>query len=211
MTCTLPSDRVGGERGEGKTLAKIHDILKKLSRGEGALRASEFVAPCVPGEKVRARVEGLWYAFTPRPEDFEGWGIFLPESEKEATLAGEADPEMISQYLAPLVSLRVRLAHPLRGKTWLAWPVNEEEAARRCHARGPLCVHLVGEAGRFDQVLVRAEGSFFWYEKLDHRDDIESAERLRLALSQNTSPHDLRFSGLTPEMRAAYTLAFPKR
>ncbi|MBD2328613.1 hypothetical protein [Alkalinema sp. FACHB-956] len=77
-------------------------------------------------------------------------------------------------------------------------------------ARGiqPVVVHLVSEGQPFDPILARRQGKIWWFHGIDRLADPRQADALRLALQQGTTPAALQFSGLTPEMRTAYQLAF---
>ncbi|MEW6213125.1 MAG: hypothetical protein AB1631_32810 [Acidobacteriota bacterium] len=185
----------------------IKRLLDSISRQEDQLRSTQFVAPCVRGGLVKAKVAGLVYTFTPDPREFEGWGVFLPLDEKIAGVVEEADLHLITEYLKLLKPVRLRLVHSLHHRTWLAYPVNESDARQRWGQPRPVMVHLVEAAADFEQIIARWDGSAFWFEELDRRADPEIAERMRKALRDVTLPDALQFKGITPEMRAAYNLA----
>jgi hypothetical protein len=168
---------------------------------------TEFFAPCVRGGLLRARVNKLIYTFKPLPEGFEGWGIFLPLTNKEAELLEEASLFQVAEYLKLLKPLRVRLAQQLRGQTWLAYPANESDAQQRFGAARPLIIHLVSEGAQFEQVIARTDGGALYFEETDRRSDPVVAQTMRGELTHNTRVEDLRFASLTPEMRTAFELA----
>lgn len=186
---------------------KVKNLLNSVAREEEAALNREFLAPCVCGGKLRARVGKLIYTFVPKPDDFEGWGIFLPTSQKEAELLEEASLFQVSEYLQLLKAVRVRLAQQLRGQTWLAYAANESDFAQRFGAARPVLVHLVSEGAQFEQIVVRTDGSSFFFEDTDRRADPQIARTLRGELANNAQPQDLRFENLTPEMRVCYELA----
>jgi hypothetical protein len=188
-------------------MSDIKRLLDSISRQEDQLRSTQFVAPCVRGGQVKAKVAGLVYTFTPDPQDFEGWGVFLPLDEKIAGVVEEADLHLITEYLKLLKPARLRLVHSLRGRTWLAYPVNESDARQRWGAPRPVMVHLVSDAADFEQIIARWDGSAFWFEDVDRRADPEIADLLRKALRDVTLPDALHFKGITPEMRVVYNLA----
>jgi hypothetical protein len=188
-------------------MANIHKLLQTLAAEEAAFRETTFLAPCVPGGKVRTRLAGLAQTFTPEPRDFEGWGLFRPDTDKTARLMEEADLPLVAEYLKRLKPLRMRLAHRLRGQTWLTYPINEGDAKQRLGAARPLTVHLVTEGQAFETVIARGEGHAWWFEESDRRADLQIADRLREALKQVTPPETVQFKGITPEMRTAYDLA----
>src|ERR671913_1599352 len=100
----------------------VRELLRRVARAEGDLRASRFLAPCVRGGGVRANLGGLVYTFAPAPRDFEGWAVFRPADERTARVEEEPDASRIAEYLALFPALRARLAYPLSGASWLAYP-----------------------------------------------------------------------------------------
>lgn len=185
----------------------IHDLLSQITAQEEQLRSSTFLAPCVPGGRVRTRVVGLVYTFHPEPRDFEGWGLFHPVSAQTARLVEDADLPLVAGYLNRLPPLRLRLVRALKGQSWLAYPVNEADARQRGGEAQPVPVHLVTEGAPFEAIVARWDGAAWWFEATDRRADPQEAERLRAALHAITPPEQVRFPGITPEMRAAYELA----
>jgi hypothetical protein len=185
----------------------IHRLLNQLAAAEEAFRGTTFLAPCLPGGRVRARVAGLVCTFVPKPRDFEGWGLFRPISSKRAERIEEASLPQVAEYLKRLAPLRLRLAYALRGQTWLAYPANESDARQRWGQARPAPVHLVTDGAAFEPIVARWDGRAWWFEEVDRRADPRVAERLREALRKATPPEQLRFKGLTPEMRTVYDLA----
>lgn len=53
---------------------------------------------------MRTRIAGMVYTFTPKPGDFEGWGIFQPINEKQAAFIEEPNLPLISKYLKILTN-----------------------------------------------------------------------------------------------------------
>lgn len=186
---------------------RIKDLINRLAHEEDRMRNAEFLAPCARGGQIRARVGGLIYTFAPKPRDFEGWGVFLPISDKEAKLLDEADLPIVDEYLRLLKPLRARLIARLRGATWLAYPANESDFEQRFGAARPFMVHLVTDGEAFEQIIARADGGAFWYEAVDRRSDPALTDALREAFKEQTTVEALRFKDLTHEMRTAYAIA----
>jgi hypothetical protein len=182
-------------------------LLSELVAHEDHLKETTFLAPCLRNGRVRARVAGLVRVFRPKPRTFEGWGIFRPVSAQTAELAREADLPLVAEYMRLLKPLRMRLAHSLQRRTWLAYPANESDARQRFGAAKPVLVHLVTEGAAFEQIVTRWDGGAWWFEEMDRRADPRGAEQLREALRRVTPPGEVRFKGVTPEMRCAYDLA----
>lgn len=125
---------------------------------------------------------------------------------KRAGLVEEADLMQIEAYLKLFPSFRVRLAVRLQHRTWLAYPANASDARQRLGKTRPVLVHLVEQSAAFEQILARWDGSAWWFESDDRRDDPRFAEYLRKAFKKEKEPEALRWKGLTPEMR---TVASP--
>jgi hypothetical protein len=187
-------------------MRKINKLLESLAAEEEAFREATFLAPCLPGGKVRARVAGLVLELRP-VADFEGWGIFRALEGGRAELVEEAELPQIDRYLQLLPQVRLRLALPLRRRTWLAYPVSESDVAQRMGAVRPVPVHLVSEGMRFEQITSRFDGSTLWFEAVDRGAEPRHAEAMDEALTRVVDPELLRFRGMTPEMRTCYGLA----
>lgn len=186
---------------------RLKNLLQSVARQEQEALHREFLAPCVRGGRLRARVGEMIYTFKPLPADFEGWGIFLPVNTQEAELLEEASLFQTSDYLQLLRAVRLRLAQQLGGQTWLAYAANESDFAQRFGAARPVLIHLVSEGAAFEQVIARNDGSSFFFEEIDRRSDPDVARTLRGAAANHTLAENLQFAHLTPEMRVCYELA----
>ncbi|MCF2150669.1 hypothetical protein IQ276_030450 [Desmonostoc muscorum LEGE 12446] len=188
-------------------MTNIFKLINQIAIAEAQLCNTQFLAPCVKGGRVRTRVAGMIYTFTPKPSKFEGWGIFQPVDEKTATVVEEADLPQIAEYLQHFPQIRLRLAHQLRGQTWLAYPVNEADVRQRLQVVKPIAIHLVTEGIIFDQIIARWNAQSCWFEEIDRRTDPEIVETLQSAVKQLIPVEELQFKGITPEIRTVYELA----
>ncbi|WP_373527794.1 hypothetical protein [Nostoc sp.] len=188
-------------------MTNIFKLINQIAIAEAQLSVTQFLAPCVKGGRVRTRVAGMVYTFSPKPSKFEGWGIFQAVDEKTATVVEEADLPQIAEYLQHFPQVRLRLAHPLRGQTWLAYPVNEADMRQRLKVVKPIAVHLVTEGVTFEQIIARWNGQSCWFEEVDRRTDPALSETLQSAVKQLTSAEELHFKGITPKIRTVYELA----
>ncbi|MFN6538948.1 MAG: hypothetical protein RM021_021695 [Nostoc sp. EkiNYC01] len=188
-------------------MTNIFKLINQIAIAEAQLYTTQFLAPCVKGGRVRTRVAGMVYTFRPKPSKFEGWGIFQPVDEKTATVVEEADLPQISEYLQHFPQIRLRLAHQLRGQTWLAYPVNEADVRQRLQVVKPIAIHLVTEGIIFDQIIARWNGQSCWFEEIDRRTDPEIVETLQSAVKEVIPVEELQFKGITPEIRTVYELA----
>src|SRR5262249_47222960 len=154
---------------ETALMKNIRQLLNRVAAQEAAFQETLFLAPCARGGTVRAKVAGLVRTFTPEPRNFEGWGLFLPVSEKTAEVLEAASLPLVAEYLRLLTPLRVRLAHVLKGQTWLAYPSNEADARQRTGIARPLVAHLVTEGAAFEPIIVRGAGGAWWFAESDRR------------------------------------------
>ena len=191
-------------------MSDINKLINQLAAQQKLLGDTEFIAPCVKGGKVRTCVDGLVYTFEPTPKDFEGWGFFQPDSYTRADLVEEASLPKIAEYLQRLKPLRLRLVYPLRGQSWLAYPINESDMQQRFGVVKPIPVHLVAEGAAFEPIIARYDGGNWWSEDIDRRGEPQSTTELSKSLKQEILPENLRFAGMTPEMVIAYDLAWHK-
>jgi hypothetical protein len=182
-------------------MTDIRKLINQIAAQEAKLSETQFIAPYVRGGKVCTRVAGMIYTFTPQPKKFEGWGIFQPESEKRAKLVEEADLFQIDDYLSQFPLVRLWLAYQLNRQTWLAYPMNESDFQQRIGLVKPVVVHLVSEGNQFEPVLGRWDGKNWWFQEIDRRADPLPTEELRQQFKQMTPPEEVRFKGMTPEMR----------
>lgn len=120
----------------------IRKLLNQIADSESELCATQFLAPCVKGGRIRTRVTGMVCTFIPKPRRFEGWGIFQPTDEQTATLIEAADLPQIEAYLQQFPIIRLRLAYHLQNQSWLAYPVNEGDMRQRFKIVKPVVVHL---------------------------------------------------------------------
>jgi hypothetical protein len=215
-------------------MKKINHLLNQISEQENQLLKTQFLAPYLPGGKLRTKVAGMVYTFTPQLHNFEGWGIFQPTSSKHAKLIETAGLPEIEEYLHKFPVIRLFLAHVLRQKTqnilpqqtqnvsrqqtenilpeqtWLAYPVNQSVTQKRTGILKPVPVYLVSDGRAFETIIARWDGKNYWYEDIDRRAEIEPVEHLKNALKNVISPKEIPFKGMTPEMRIVYELVAQK-
>lgn len=189
-------------------MSNINKLLQQLESQEKLLNETEFLAPCVSGSWVKTSVLNIIYTFKTQPENFAGWGIFKPIDHQIAEVITEANLVQISRYLHLLKSLRLRLAYQLQGQSWLAYPINESDMKQRFKKVQPVVVHLVTEGSNFESIIARFDGGNFWFEEVDRKAQVQPTILLSEQLRLETSPDQVKFSGLTPEMLVVYDLAW---
>jgi hypothetical protein len=187
---------------------QITRLIQAMAKAETAMAGEAFVAPCVRGGRIRARVDGLVKTYRVEPRSFQGWGVFRPISDKKAKVEEEASFPLVASYLRLLPMLRLILVRRLRHASWLAYPANEADASKRFAIREPVRVHLVESAAPLDPILARFDGAAWWFEDHDRRADPTIAPALRQKLEESIDPAKVRVTALTPELRTAYGIAF---
>ncbi len=161
----------------------------------GRRASRRFVAPCVRGGRIRARVDDVMLTWCPTPRRYEGWGLFEALDLRQAVVLAHAGPDEVTRWLEGCEQARVVLARRLEGRRWLAVPAG---------ATGPpVVVNLVSDADAFDAVRARFDGAAWWYEGYDRGVDPRRAFALRAALAEGASPGE----GLGADCAAAWRLA----
>jgi hypothetical protein len=192
------------------TRMPLLDLISHLAVEEARLRGTRFIAPCVARGGVRTRVAGIVYSLRAVPVRYEGWGVFTAMSPTVARLDEEADPAAIDSYLSLFRRFHLRLAFRLDGRSWLAYPANESDMRQRIGRAAPVTIHLVDGADAFEPIVARWDGAAWWYEDIDRAADPVIADELRSRLDAGADPASVRIKGLTPEARAAYSLAWSR-
>jgi len=188
-------------------MTDVRRLIDNFAAAEHALQQRLFLAPCVRGAQVRVRIDGIVRNFTPEPRRREGWGLFRPKDMVTAVWKKPARQEQIAAYLRLLPAFRLHLATPLRGRTWLACPVNAADARQRLGQCQPMPVYLVEQGAALETIIARWDGAAFWFESADRSADPQLADALRQSLQLRLPAAQLRQKNLTPELRIAYELA----
>jgi hypothetical protein len=184
---------------------EMTDALSRLAAAEERFLASEFLAPVIRGGQVQVRIAGVVCTLRTRPADFEGWGIFRPDSHSDATLVRPAKLGERERYLElfPLLRLILTGKHDEEWSALLA-----HRADSRFQIDGPVPVRLVEDVQMFEVIRARCDGAQFWYAGPDSTHDPAMARYLRRELERLTPPDRLERPGLTAEERAAYAVAY---
>ena len=186
----------------------MRKLIKKLAKAEQAFTGTQFLAPRVLGNEIRVKIQGLVKTLTVQPRDFEGWGIFEAKDSTTVSVVQKATLPQVCEYLKLFKSVKLLLVRPIQNRTWLAYPANAGSFQERFGPCKPVLVHLVTLGRAFEQVIARWDGSDFWFETVDRRSNSRVPKRLASALKNFVAPDSLKYSGLTPEIRAAYKLIF---
>jgi hypothetical protein len=188
--------------------SRLDEILERLAAAEERAFAAEFLAPILRGGTVQVRIAGVVCRLTVRPPDFEGWGVFRPDSARTARLVRPARLAERRGYLDMLPLLRVIVCEREQDR-WLAIPAHRADA--RFRIEGLVPVRLVEEPRLFDVLLTRFDGAQCWYDGPEPRRDPATADYLREALARMVAPDQLSRPRLTPEEREAYLVNYAPR
>lgn len=184
-------------------MAKIQQLLNKLAHVEQQFQAGEFLAPSLGTGSVHVRVAGVVTKYL-LPTRIVGYGLFRSEGS-QAVLVRRARLAEQRAYrkLFPARPV-ILIAHADDG--WLAWSAHSGD--QRFNQTEAITVHFAEDVQPFDRVHTNFDGSHAWFAGLDDQRDVLTALKLRKALRERTSPDAVSFSGLTPEHRQAYRLAW---
>jgi hypothetical protein len=182
----------------------IHDLLDRMESAEGAFLETEFLAPVLPGGRVRVRIAGVVCTLRVAGRRQPGWAILRPLSLDRARVVAEPTLRQIHDYLALFPAVRLLLLARARS-SWLAVPAHRGDS--RFQVEGPVHVHLATGVEPFQQVIARFDGAFFWFQEIDRRRSLAIAAYLRDAFSAGTPVEELHKPTLTAEEREVYRLA----
>src|SRR6187399_384829 len=97
---------------------RFAEAFDRLAAEEKKFLAQNFLAPLLPGHPVRVRIAGVVCTLQITPADFQGWGIFQPDSLGTAHLVGPADLAQRQRYLRLFPCVRLILCRHEKGQ-WL--------------------------------------------------------------------------------------------
>lgn len=148
--------------------------MDAITARERQAKNMPFLAPCVPGGMAVVSAAGKERVFRLGPDDYEGWGIFLPVGQGTAEWMEAASLPLVMEYLHPLPGMRLRLVRSIRRKTWLATPACTQDYRQRGESK-PMIVHLVEEGEPSLPVFARDAGGVWWFEMRDRRNRSSSS------------------------------------
>ena len=196
-------------------MPRKRDILASIDRlaePERAFFADEtrFLAPVLPGRRVRVRIGGAVCEMKVEPKRFAGFGVFRPVTHDDALLDRETTLAERRAYLGLLRRVRLILLGPDVGGDadrcgrWLAMPAGDD---RGVNVTGPLSVCLLGDGvDPLDAIVACFDGSTFWYEDRDRRASPAVAAYLRQSATTRLPAARLDRPGLSRQQREAYAL-----
>ena len=199
----------------------IFDLIDKVGKADEELRGQEiFAAVARGGRRIRTRVAGMVREFKIPRQRTTGLRIFKADTLDSASYVREADEDQIRQYLELLPVLHLILVYQAEGGVWYGFPASIDAYTRRTGGDPTLvAVRLVEGADRFDYVVSRYDGAFFWFDDIDYRTDPEKIDGMRDALRDKDwtrvrktdidlpATYALDVKGMAQEDHIAYQLA----
>lgn len=180
------------------------ELIERMANEERLLAESTFLAPIVGGARVRVRVQGIVYELKVF-DKFEGWALLRITEPGRAEVIEKAQPAIVGKYLKLFPRIRLILLGQYES-CWWALAANTSDT--RIQLTGPVPVHLVASAARFETISARFDGSVFWFESVDRRRDPAVARKLNEALDNKIAPRQLFCRGMVPQERLAYKMLF---
>ena len=101
----------------------INKLLDRLSESEERFLTRKFLAPAVRGRKVGVAIDGVRLDLETHPKNFEGWGVFRPESHNTSRFVRDATLLEQRRYLDMLPMVRMILCTPEKN-FWRAVPAD---------------------------------------------------------------------------------------
>lgn len=184
------------------------ELVAKIAAEERKLSAEVFIAPVVPGGRVRVRVLGLVYEMEVTDKSLSGWALFKMAGSGRAEPVGTPSAQQIGEYLKLFARVRLVL---LEAHDGIWWAVTAQRPDPRFAIEKPVPVQLVARAASFDTVYARFDGTAFWFDGPDRRRDPGVARALRQRLDNDVKPVDLHARAMVPAEREAYTLVWLAR
>jgi hypothetical protein len=160
-----------------------------------------FLAPVARGQKVRVRIAGIICTMQIEPQDFEGFGVFVPIDHACAMLDRDATLAERRRYLELLPTVRMIVS---QSHDALICAVPADRSDARFRADGMLPVHLADEAGLFDTLIARFDGSQLWFDQVDPGADVSIAPYLRESLTKMLDPGKLDRPGISEAHQRCY-------
>ena len=182
------------------------DLFNKLASEEENFFKTEFLSPVLAGKPIQVRIAGVVVTLkVSRPKKFQGWGVFVPTSYKEARKVRDPNLKQKQEYLKLFPCLRLVLCRKTDDQ-WFGIPAHQADS--RFKITGLVPVYLAEEVQMFNVIRTGWDGKTCWFEGADSRRNPRAANYLRESLTKELEPDKLEFAGLTQEERDAYHVVY---
>lgn len=181
------------------------NAFDKLAAEEAAFFNSQFFSPVLKGKPIRIRISGVIVTLNvTKPKNYEGWGVFAPNSAKSARFVREPNMTEKESYFNLFPALRLILCRRTKDQ-WFGIPANQSDT--RFKITGTVPIQLCTEVQMFDMVKVRFDGTNVWFEQIDPRHSLKNSVYMRESVLKFLEAPKLDLPGLTIEERDAYLIA----
>jgi len=177
-------------------------LFDKLAKQEKEFFASKFMSPVLKGQPIRVRIAGVAVELEVRPKSFSGWGLFESKDQKTCQFVDKPSRAQKQQYLKLYPNFTMVVCRQKRAFGILASQDN------RVVVQGLIPIQLPEEIRIFDTINVRFDGKNFWYDSHSASRSPRIAVQIRDLLAEETDPSKLVLSGMTPQERLSYSIAF---
>jgi len=184
-------------------------LIKRFSDDERNLASVLFLAPYVPGGKIKVKLKSVVYDLTVTDAgplaEHGGFGLFQMTEPGKARYVEAPKREMTDAYLKLLPRVAIVLIEEFETH-W--WGLQANPSDTRFMFREPVPLRLPERPLSFQQVYARFDGNTFWYHGENRRRDPVVARKLREAIGEDLSPDALRISGANPSELLAYRVIY---
>jgi hypothetical protein len=184
-------------------------LINRFSDAEKKLSSQLFIAPYVPGGKVKIKVKEVVYELAVLDagplHEHGGFGLFQVTDPGKARFVEVAKREQIDAYLKILPRVTLVLIEEFE-QHW--WGLQAQSSDGRFSINQPVPVRLAERPASFKQIYARFDGANFWSHGENRRRDPSIASKLREALENDVLPDDVRVSGATPNELMVYRVIF---
>ncbi len=182
-------------------------LIKKFAKQEKTLASETFLAPYLPGGKIKVKLKEVVYEMAvvdPGPlKDRGGFGLFQMSDPGKAKVIDLPKRSQIDEYLKLLPSVSIVLIEEFEHH-W--WGLQANPSDTRFQFREPVPLQLAERCSSFEQINARFDGASFWYHGVNRRRDPAVARQLRKALNDEMQPDEVRVSGAVPAEMLAYKI-----
>lgn len=184
----------------------VKDLFSKLENDENNFKSLRFISPVIENKAIRIRINSIIMSLRiTKPKNFSGWGVFKPTSFKTAVFDREPTLAEKSEYLSLFPALHFIVCKQ-DGDVWFGSPIHESDS--RFKISGLVPFYFAEEIRVFDVVQVRFDGDNCWYERPYEKFELKNIEYLRESFAKLVEPSKLSLTGLTQEVRNAYSIVW---
>ncbi len=187
-------------------------LIKRFSDEEKSLSSELFLAPYVPGAKIKVKVQSIVYELEvvdAGPLSRQGgFGLFQITRPGKVRLVEVASRNQVDAYLKMLPRITLVLIGEF-DHHW--WGVQANPSDSRFKLAEPVPILLAERVTAMEQVYARFDGSSFWYQAANRRRDPLIARHLREAMDTAVAPTKVRVSGAAPSELLAYRIVYADR